>query len=353
MRVFHWTNRAVIAAVCVWVAPRLAVARPWRPPTRQPSQAVAADKPDGTAPSPKTPKAGATAGPAPLTITVVGDQLRITGDPAAVAQAYQLGRMILQDKGQVSRAFHLQYANATDVVAVLEEWFNGTSSQRQPTINPWMALAMRGRGGRGGRNVPPEPPPEPPRIRAVADAENNTLLVRGTVLDLVAVQRVLETAIDVEPGESEAAMKPFVIGPLQCAVASEVVRVLKGVYEQDLDQATVRGGLRRGRRPMQPLDPSGRPRPIGLTITADDRTNSIIGMAPGPIADGVRKIVGILEDKARYDKKSVELVPTNGIDPNLLQSVIDAIQAKPPQPPSPRPTGAASSGRQSSSSPRR
>jgi hypothetical protein len=326
MRVLHWTNRAVIAAVCVWVAPRLAVARPWRPPTRQPSQAVAADNPDPAGPASKTPKAGAAVGPAPLTITVVGDQLRITGDPAAVARAYELGRMILEDKGQSFRAFRLQYANATEVAGVLEEWFNGPP-QRQPAINPWAALALRGRGGRSG---PPAPPPQPPRIRAVADTENNTLLVRGSLLDLVAVQRVLETAIDVEPGDSEAAMKPFVIGPLRHAVATEVVRVLKGVYQQDLDQATVGGRLRRGRRPVHPLDSSGRPRPVALTITADDRTNSIIGMAPGPIADGIRKIVGTLEDKARVDTKSVELVPTNGIDPELLHEVIDAIQSRPP-----------------------
>jgi type II secretory pathway component GspD/PulD (secretin) len=308
MRLFVWTTRAVVVAATVGLAD---------------GSAVAADRPAPAAPPTKAAPAD------PVTITVVGDQVVITGDPAAVARAYELGRMILAEKGQVYRAFHLQYAKATDVAGVLDEWFNGPAkSQRQTAVNPLLAaLAMRGRGGR--TPTPPPPPPEPPRIHVVADDSNNALLVRGTALDLIAVQRVLETAIDVAPVGSEAAMKPFVIGPLDYAVATEVVKVLKDVYQQDLDQGTVRGGYRRRGRPMQPLDPSGRPRPVTLTVTADERTNSIIGMAPGQIADGVKKIVGIFEDKAKSDTKSVELVPTAGIDPELLQDVIEAIQARP------------------------
>ena len=53
-------------------------------------------------------------------------------------------------------------------------------------------------------------------------------------------------------------------------------------------------------------------------------------MAPGPMAADIRQIVGVLEEKARVDTKAIELVPANGIDPNLLSSVLDAIQAKPP-----------------------
>jgi hypothetical protein len=193
------------------------------------------------------------------------------------------------------------------------------------------ALAQRGRGGR--TPTPPAPPPEPPRIRVVAVPESNSLLVRGTALDLVSVQHVLETALDVEPGDAAALQKPFVIGPLQFAVATEVVRVIKDVYQQELDQSTVRGARRaagRGRPPQQPLDPSGRPKPVTLTIAADDRTNSVVGMAPGPTAAAIRQIVEVLEEKARVDTKAVELVPANGIDPTLLSNVLDAIQAKPP-----------------------
>jgi hypothetical protein len=330
MRSFLSARRALVAA-CVGLVPGLALAGPPAAPVRPDPAGKLPAKAAPAAPTKTAP--GRMAGRPPVTLTAVGDQLVITGDdPAAVARAYELARLILVDKGQEYRAFHLQYANATDVARVLDEWFNGPPKKTTGlALSPLLAaLAQR---GRGGRNAPPPPPPEPPRVRVVAVPETNSLLVRGTALDLVAVQRVIESAIDVEPGDSAAAMKPFVIGPLRYAVATEVVRVLKDVYQQDLDQGTVPGArraTRRGRQPQQPLDPSGRPKPVTLTIAADDRTNSVLGMAPGPMAADIRKVVGVLEEKARVDTKSVELVPANGIDPNLLRDVLDAIQAKPP-----------------------
>jgi hypothetical protein len=42
----------------------------------------------------------------------------------------------------------------------------------------------------------------------------------------------------------------------------------------------------------------------------------------------------VIEEKSKDDTKSVELVPTEGIDPILLERVVNAIQARPatPQP---------------------
>jgi hypothetical protein len=312
MRACLWARQAVIAAACVWAVPRPAVADPARPPQQS---------------------------GAPVTLTAIGDRLVISGDdPAAVERAYELARMLVEDKTQESRAFHLQYADATEVAPVLDEWFNGPPKRSSnPALSPLVAALMQ--RGRGGRNAPPPPPPPPPpRVHVVAVPESNSLLVRGSALDLLSVQHVLETALDVEPGEVGATMKPFVIGPLHYAVATEVVRVLKDVYQQDLDQATVRSSRRaaRGRRPGQPLDPSGRPRPISLTLAADDRTNSVVGMAPGSMEADLRALIGVLEDKARVDTKVTELVPPIGIDPDLFQQVITAIQAKLPTTNSPR-----------------
>jgi hypothetical protein len=84
---------------------------------------------------------------------------------------------------------------------------------------------------------------------------------------------------------------------------------------------------------------------VTLTVVADDRTNSVIGMAPGPMAADIRKVVGVLEDKARVDTKSVELVPGAGIDPDLLRDVLGAIQAKPAAATAPRPGGPATAPR--------
>jgi Bacterial type II/III secretion system short domain len=357
MRVSRWTNRAVIAVACVWIAPRLAVARPWRPPVRQHTPAVAAsrlrprsgllDKPAPVAPaaSKSAPAAreayrktgSEKAAVPPVTLTVVGDQLVIAGgDPKAVALADELAHFILSGKGEAYRTYHLQFADATEVAQVLNEWFNGPPKSQRPQPVRQPSAVPSGRGGRGGSGTPtPEPPPAPPRIHIVAEQTSNSLLVRGNILDLIAVQRLLDTGIDVEPGESGAAMKPFIIGPLQSAVATEVVRMLKEVFREDTNQSRPAGPGRLGllRQRSQPLDATGRPKPVELSITADDRTNCVVGLAPATMAEDIKKVVGLIEEKSHGDTKSVRLVNAGGIDPTLLQEVMDAMQTRPTPPP--------------------
>jgi hypothetical protein len=308
MRFSPWTHRAVIAVVCVWIGPRVAVGFPWRlPPNPNRANATRRTAPAGTP-----------------TITVVGDRLVISGDdPKKVALAYDLARLILEDKGQSYRTFRLQYASATELAQVLEEWFNGPP---KPAPNPLASLMMI-RGGRGVRPTPPEPP-KPPRVHVVAEPATNSLIVRAGTLDLVSIDHLIRDALDVAPTDTDASTKPFIIGPLQNAVATEVVRLLKEVYLEDTDQTRGRSG--RGRPRPQPLDPSGRPKPILLSIAADDRTNSIVGMASESMAAGIRKVVAVIEAKSHGDQKTAELVPVPGVDPSVVQQVLDAIQYRPP-----------------------
>src|SRR5262249_12898226 len=154
--------------------------------------------------------------------------------------------------------------------------------------------------------------PVEPRVRIVAEQSSNSLLVRAKPLDLITIRQMLKTVIDVGPGDSKAVMKPFFIGPLQYAVATEVVLILKEVYRESTNQAASQGlsggfglpfggpfgggGLFGGRQ--QPLDALGRPKQVSLSITADDRTNSIVGMATELMAKDIGKVVEVLEEKA-------------------------------------------------------
>lgn len=319
---FAWTCPTLIVAAGLWVAPL-----------------AAADPP------PADP-------PPPVTLTPAGDRLIISGDdPAAVARAYQLARLLLDSEGETYRVFQLEYADADEVGRVLDEWFNGP---RPAAVNPLLAALAR-RGRRGRDNQPPPPPPDPPRIRIVPASESNSLLVRGNVLDLMAVQRVLESTIDVPPRDAAATEKPFVVGPLKAAVATEVVRVIQDVYQQHLDQSTLPGARRgrRGRRPAQPLDATGRPKEVTLSIAADERTNTVVGMAPGPLADDIRKLIGVIDREARDDTQAVQLVPTSGLDPAVFQDVLEAIQATPPAAGSSERRGSNLPGRRGSSRPTR
>src|SRR5205823_3618574 len=125
------------------------------------------------------------------------------------ALAHELARLILSQKGHVYKVFRLQNANAPEVARVLNEWFNPQQQQQQQPRNPFQ-FQFPG-GAFGGRQ--PETPPEPPRVRIVAEQTSNSLLVRANALDLVTIQNLLDTVLDVGPGDSKAVMKPFFIGP--------------------------------------------------------------------------------------------------------------------------------------------
>jgi type II secretory pathway component GspD/PulD (secretin) len=282
-------------------------------------------------------------------ITAVGNKLIITGsDAKAVALAHELALQLVKNKGETYQVFRLTNANASEAARVLNEWFNPPPPQQQRNQNPFAQLFPGGGGGgRGGNPFAPQPPaPNPedakPRVRIVAEQSSNSLLVRANALDLITIKNLLDTVIDVGPGDSKAIVKPFTIGPLQYAVATEVVATVQQVFRESTNQAASQGGTSGGFAAFspfggiggggrqQPLDSLGRPKQVSLTIAADDRTNTILGTATGEMAEDIKKMVQYLEDKAKDSTKVVQLVATKGIDPSLIQEVIDAIQGRTP-----------------------
>jgi hypothetical protein len=259
--------------------------------------------------------AGLTAGTAAaqdgLTLTPVGDRLVITGDdPAKVALAYDLARMLVKGQGnEPYKVFRLRNANAADAARVIGEWFNGVAPVGDSDPARSAAAAAK------------------PRVRIVAEQTSNSLLVRASAMDLMSIQRILETVIDAGPGDSKAVMKPFFIGPLQNAAAAEVVAILKEVYRE---QTGPSAADRFGELVARPsADATGRPKTVTLTLTADERTNTVVGMATELLATEIQNVVGILEERSLNAKKVVQLVPTEGVDPSLVQEVLAMIQAPP------------------------
>jgi hypothetical protein len=157
-------------------------------------------------------------------------------------------------------------------------------------------------------------------------------------VDLTTIRTLLDSVLDAGAGDSKAVMKPFFVGPLQYAVAAEVVAVLKEVYQESTGGSHPAGGVAPFAGPAalgtrQPaVDAVGRPRPVTLTLAADDRTNTVVGMATELMAADIAGVVRLLEERAERSRKVVQLVPTVGIDPALVQEVLDAIQGRTPTP---------------------
>ncbi|WP_040891988.1 secretin N-terminal domain-containing protein, partial [Zavarzinella formosa] len=186
--------------------------------------------------------------------------------------------------------------------------------------------------------VPPAVDGSKPRVRIVAEQSSNALLVRANTLDLLTIQKMLNEVIDTGTTDSNAIMQPFLIGPLKYAVATEVVANLREIYRESTNQAASQGSsVGFGATPFgafgvggrqQPLDAMGRPKQVALTLTADDRTNSILLNCTKLMYEDITKVVEKLELLAKDSTKVVTLQSVQGIDPRLVQEVVDAMQGR-------------------------
>ena len=102
----------------------------------------------------------------PLHIVGVGNKLIFTSeDPEAIEVAVSLYRLLINtEPGRDFEAIRLKNAKATSVAKVIEEAFNGKSVER---------------------------------VRVVADAETNTLLLRASTLDAITIRSLIAKELDI------------------------------------------------------------------------------------------------------------------------------------------------------------
>jgi type II secretory pathway component GspD/PulD (secretin) len=208
--------------------------QPAGPPARPPAKpgAAAAKAPDKPLP--------------PLTLTAVGNKLIVTCEDAQVlALVEEMVRLLTQAGGEGEfTVIRLRAGNAVEVARVLEETFNGPA---------------RAKGA--------------DRVRVVADAATNSLLVRASPLDLLTIRHLLRTALDSEREEVEAVIRTWIIGPLKYAEAAEVAKVLTAVYRGEGGRA-------------------------GFVVTADQRTNTLVLRCSQPLYEDAKRLVEQLDMKA-------------------------------------------------------
>jgi type II secretory pathway component GspD/PulD (secretin) len=117
---------------------------------------------------------------------------------------------------------------------------------------------------------------EKPRVRLAADDETNSLLVKASPIDVIAIRRLL---LELESAEADAAPATgtWVIGPLKHASAADVREVLEALYR------TGKG-------------------PASLLVTAEARTNALVLRCTRALFEEVRMLVEEL-DRMAADKK--------------------------------------------------
>jgi len=144
------------------------------------------------------------------------------------------------------------------------------------------------------------------RVRIVADAGSNALVIRGSKQDIQSIRNLLQTVVDKEPTGSKTAYRTWNIGPLKYSSAKDVSKALRELYKDHPDRALPA---------MQ------------LTVRVEGQSNSLVLICSEPLYKDIKNLVDQMETAAKETPRIIKILPLKkGIDPRLLQQAIEAIQ---------------------------
>jgi type II secretion system protein D len=243
-------------------------------------------------------------------------------DPDALSLVDELVRYLTQPGEGDYEVIPVKNANATDLARTLDELFNGKRQASLPGL-PFPFPGAGGGGGRGGGDGA-----SASGVRVVADPRTNSLLVRAPRLEMASIRRLLEQTLDISNPDANSLNRTNIIGPLRNANAKEVGDILKELYR---DLLSPRGGQQAGPQMAFPFGPQPRQqqdsgeRGVKLSISVDERSNSIVVIAPESYFQEISKLVEELDKNAQDSTRAVRVVRINNVDPTMMQQAIAAI----------------------------
>jgi len=288
----------------------------------------------------------------PVKIIAAGNKLIVTSDdPDALRLVNEIVRLMTQtQQGEGDfQIIRLKNANAVQTAQVLDELFNGPKDKNPQQNRGGVLGVLSGLGGFGGRGgggpfgagaaAPVVADARKERIRVVADPGTNALLVKASPIDLLTIRSLLRNAIDVPDSESRAVMRPHTIGPLKHANAMDIARVIKETYRESINNnptvTTVGGfpgfgffGTQQRGKSVQNVDANGNPAGVTLAVAVDDQTNTLVLQCSQSMFDDIKKLVDQLEKATADSSRTVKVISIKGVDPQLVQQAIDAIQGR-------------------------
>ncbi len=291
----------------------------------------------------------------------------VTDDPAEQQLAEKLLDLITATSDSDEFAIiHLKNTKAVDVARMLDEMYNGPrltpqqlqqQQQQQQLLQQQQALAAQQQQPQGqspgshsgshsshsGSASVSSPYSSSSswskyeHVRILADENLNAILVKAAPIDILTIRAFVRDHLDVSNADSKTAMKNYVI-PVKWANAQEVASVVTAIYREQMNVNPLPG--RRGGGAVlfaqangnpnvgRPVDMNGNVRPIELSIDVDERTNALIIQCTGLLIEPVRALVQDLDEAAKNARITVKVRPVRGIDPVLVQRVVDAIQGR-------------------------
>ncbi len=124
---------------------------------------------------------------------------------------------------------------------------------------------------------------------------------------------------------------------LEYANAAEVANIIRQIYRDVMNtsplpgQAGGRGALfvnALNPNAGKPVDVNGNPRPASLTVDADERTNNLIVQCSDDMFDEIKVLADDLDKAAKDTRQRIEIRRIKGVDPTLVQQMVNAIQGR-------------------------
>jgi type II secretory pathway component GspD/PulD (secretin) len=283
----------------------------------------------------------------PVRIFASGNKLIMASDdPEALALVAQVINLYRKSPGKGDfTVLKLRNVSAVDAARALEEAFNG---------KPQQGGGGGGRGGRGGGaggmlggmmggmlggmlgGGGGVEDPDANRIRVVAYPATNSILVRATPLDMLLIRKLLSEALDPDFDDEEELIRTYIL-PLKHATASDVASLVREVFPEQgrgVPTPTRGGGGDPRAAMMQAMMGGGSPQPVTpvkqLSIGVDDRNNRLIVACPERMYKGIKKLVEDIDEASKDTARTIRVVRVDGLDPVLVQQVIDAVQGRRP-----------------------
>jgi type II secretory pathway component GspD/PulD (secretin) len=161
-----------------------------------------------------------------------------------------------------------------------------------------------------------------------ADERLNAIVVYAGRNDRAVIEQLLEALDTDQVPDSLATNRPMRV-PVKYTDAAGIENVLRDLYQTQLSS-----GAR-----VKPIPvPSGASRDVAaviqqintaaggplMTLGVDEATNSIVVMAPRPLAEEVAQLVGELDEAALHDSsRAVKVVKLNSVGAEQVKEVLD------------------------------
>ncbi len=265
----------------------------------------------------------------PVRIFASGSRLLIASDDQEVVKLIQqLVGLYKKTPGKGDFVvIRLKGTSAADAAKALEAIFNDPDgAQVKSSLGSAVGMGrmiyedMRQRGVPGASL--PFDAAAGPRVRVVAHAATNSLLVQASPLDMLTIRDLLARAID--PAEGEEAARPlarnFVI-KLEHAKASDVAYTIKELYRsftRSSSEDDEPGARRFGPSKAGPT----------LAVDYDSPTNRLFISCPEAMFKDIKKLAEEYDVGAKDSTRRIRVTPVKGIDPALVQQVVDAMQGR-------------------------